>query len=232
MAVARDLRDLRHRLGAISIDGQVHGRGHRCARRDGGATPKEALEPNLVQTLEGQPAFVHCGPFANIASGNNSLVASLVAAKLGDYFVTEGGFGSDMGFESSATSSAVSAGSSRRRSCSSRPHARPARSARTSRDTSGSCAHVRIRARGRGQRLPRRRPDVLEEVDARRRDARRTRGARRLQRGGEGAVDLATRRSPRPTAPAPAVLEELEDPIEEKISPIAALYGGAADVKC
>ncbi|MGH3112603.1 MAG: formate--tetrahydrofolate ligase, partial [Gaiellaceae bacterium] len=60
---------------------------------------KEAVKPNLVQTLEGQPAFVHCGPFANIAHGNNSLVADLVALKLGDYVVTESGFGSDMGME-------------------------------------------------------------------------------------------------------------------------------------
>jgi formate--tetrahydrofolate ligase len=52
-----------------------------------------------VQTLEGQPAFVHCGPFANIAHGNNSLVADLVALKLGDYVVTESGFGADMGME-------------------------------------------------------------------------------------------------------------------------------------
>ena len=50
---------------------------------------KDAIKPNLVQTLEGQPAFVHCGPFANIAHGNNSLVADLVALKLGDYVVTE-----------------------------------------------------------------------------------------------------------------------------------------------
>jgi formyltetrahydrofolate synthetase len=52
-----------------------------------------------VQTLEGQPALVHCGPFANIAHGNNSLVADLVALKLGDYVVTESGFGADMGME-------------------------------------------------------------------------------------------------------------------------------------
>jgi formyltetrahydrofolate synthetase len=57
------------------------------------------LKPNLVQTLEGQPALVHCGPFANIAHGNNSLVADRVALKLGDYVVTESGFGSDMGME-------------------------------------------------------------------------------------------------------------------------------------
>jgi len=60
---------------------------------------KEALKPNLVQTLEGQPAFVHCGPFANIAHGNNSLVADRVALKLGEFMITESGFASDMGME-------------------------------------------------------------------------------------------------------------------------------------
>jgi formate--tetrahydrofolate ligase len=60
---------------------------------------KDALKPNLIQTLEGQPCLMHCGPFANIASGNNSLVADLVGMKLGDYVVTESGFGSDMGME-------------------------------------------------------------------------------------------------------------------------------------
>src|SRR5207247_6280473 len=60
---------------------------------------KETIKPNLVQTLEGQPALVHCGPFANIAHGNNSLVADRVALKLGDFMVTESGFGSDMGME-------------------------------------------------------------------------------------------------------------------------------------
>jgi formyltetrahydrofolate synthetase len=60
---------------------------------------KDAVKPNLVQTLEGQPAFVHCGPFANIAHGNNSLVADRVALKLGEYVITESGFASDMGME-------------------------------------------------------------------------------------------------------------------------------------
>ena len=60
---------------------------------------KETIKPNLVQTLEGQPAFVHCGPFANIAHGNNSLVSDRVALKLGDIVITESGFGSDMGSE-------------------------------------------------------------------------------------------------------------------------------------
>jgi formyltetrahydrofolate synthetase len=60
---------------------------------------KDTIKPNLVQTLEGQAALVHCGPFANIAHGNNSLVADRVALKLGEYIVTESGFGADMGME-------------------------------------------------------------------------------------------------------------------------------------
>jgi formate--tetrahydrofolate ligase len=60
---------------------------------------KDALKPNLIRTLEGQPCLMHCGPFANIDRGNNSLVADLIAMKLGDYVVTECGFGSDMGME-------------------------------------------------------------------------------------------------------------------------------------
>ena len=60
---------------------------------------KDAIKPNLIQTLEGQPCLMHCGPFANIAHGNNSLVADLIGMKIGDYVVTESGFGSDMGME-------------------------------------------------------------------------------------------------------------------------------------
>jgi methylenetetrahydrofolate dehydrogenase (NADP+)/methenyltetrahydrofolate cyclohydrolase/formyltetrahydrofolate synthetase/formate--tetrahydrofolate ligase len=60
---------------------------------------KDALNPNILQTLEEQLAFVHAGPFANIAHGNSSIVADLIAVKIGDYVVTESGFGADMGFE-------------------------------------------------------------------------------------------------------------------------------------
>lgn len=60
---------------------------------------KDAIKPNLVQTLEGQPAFVHGGPFANIAHGNNSIIATRTALKLADYVVTEGGFAADLGAE-------------------------------------------------------------------------------------------------------------------------------------
>src|SRR5215207_6068099 len=103
LAVSRDLHDLRKRLGAITVGYTWEGEPVTAEQlRAAGAMTvilKEALKPNLVQTLEGQPAFVHCGPFANIAHGNNSLVADLVALKLADYVVTESGFGSDMGME-------------------------------------------------------------------------------------------------------------------------------------
>src|SRR5687767_15404334 len=92
VAVARDLHDLRERLGAITVaytfDGEPVLAEHLRAAGAMTVLLKDALKPNLVQTLEGQPALVHCGPFANIAHGNNSLVADLVALKLGDYVVT------------------------------------------------------------------------------------------------------------------------------------------------
>jgi formyltetrahydrofolate synthetase len=103
VAVARDLRDLRERLGAITIGNTFEGEPVTADDlQAGGAMTvllKETIKPNLVQTLEGQPALIHCGPFANIAHGNNSLVADRLALKLGDYVVTESGFGADMGME-------------------------------------------------------------------------------------------------------------------------------------
>jgi formate--tetrahydrofolate ligase len=103
VAVASDLNDLRQRLGAITVAQTFEGEPVSAEQlRAAGAMTvllKETIKPNLVQTLEGQPALVHCGPFANIAHGNNSLVADRVALKLGDYVVTESGFGADMGME-------------------------------------------------------------------------------------------------------------------------------------
>ena len=103
VAVARDLQDLRQRLGAITVGMTFGGEPVTAEQlRAAGAMAvvlKDTLKPNLVQTLEGQPALVHCGPFANIAHGNNSLVADRVGLKLGDYVVTESGFGADMGME-------------------------------------------------------------------------------------------------------------------------------------
>ncbi len=104
LAVSRDLQDLRRRLGAITVAYSYDGAKPVTAEDLGAAGAmavllKEALKPNLIQTLEGQPCLMHCGPFANIAHGNSSLVADLIGLKLGDYVVTESGFGSDMGME-------------------------------------------------------------------------------------------------------------------------------------
>ncbi len=103
LALARDLRDLRERLGRIVL----------ATTRDGAPVTaedlkvagsmavllKDALKPNLMQTLEGGPAWVHCGPFANIAHGNNSILADRAALATSDILVTEAGFGADMGAE-------------------------------------------------------------------------------------------------------------------------------------
>jgi formate--tetrahydrofolate ligase len=103
VAVARDLADLRARLGAITIGSTFDGAPVTAEQLDAAGSMtvllKDALKPNLAQTMEGQPALIHCGPFANIAHGNNSLVSDRLGLKLGDYVVTESGFGADMGFE-------------------------------------------------------------------------------------------------------------------------------------
>lgn len=103
LALATDLKDLRKRMARIVIGTSKAGRPITAADIgcDGAMTVlmKEALKPNLMQTLEGQPVFVHAGPFANIAHGNSSIVADKIALKLADYVVTESGFASDMGME-------------------------------------------------------------------------------------------------------------------------------------
>ncbi|HXO10233.1 MAG TPA: formate--tetrahydrofolate ligase [Solirubrobacteraceae bacterium] len=104
LAVSRDLQDLRRRIANITAAYSYDGAKPITAEDLGAAGAmtvllKDAIKPNLVQTLEGQPVLMHCGPFANIAHGNNSLVADLIGMKLGDYVVTESGFGSDMGME-------------------------------------------------------------------------------------------------------------------------------------
>jgi formate--tetrahydrofolate ligase len=103
VAVASDHADLRRRLGAITVGSTFEGEPVTAEQLGAAgamaALLTDALKPNLVQTLEGQPALVHCGPFANIAHGNSSLLGDRLGLKLGDYAVTEGGFGADMGFE-------------------------------------------------------------------------------------------------------------------------------------
>lgn len=101
--LARDLADLRHRLSNIVVgytrDRRPVRAGELKAHGPMAALLKDALAPNLVQTLEGTPAFVHGGPFANIAHGCNSVLATTTALKLADYVVTEAGFGADLGAE-------------------------------------------------------------------------------------------------------------------------------------
>src|SRR5437899_1792925 len=101
--LARDLEDLKQRLGNVIIGYTRERKPVRAAdlKAHGAmaALLKDALAPNLVQTLEGTPAFVHGGPFANIAHGCNSVLATATALKLTDYVVTEAGFGADLGGE-------------------------------------------------------------------------------------------------------------------------------------
>ncbi len=103
LALATSLQDLRKRLGRIIIGSSKEGKpvtaeDLKCA---GAMTVllRDAIKPNLLQTLENTPAFVHAGPFGNIAHGNNSIVADQIALKCADYVVTESGFGADMGAE-------------------------------------------------------------------------------------------------------------------------------------
>ncbi len=103
LCLASSLTDLKERLSRIIVAYTYDGKPVTCAdlKAQGAmaALLKDALKPNLVQTLEGTPAFVHGGPFANIAHGCNSVIATRTALKMGDYTVTEAGFGADLGAE-------------------------------------------------------------------------------------------------------------------------------------
>jgi methylenetetrahydrofolate dehydrogenase (NADP+)/methenyltetrahydrofolate cyclohydrolase/formyltetrahydrofolate synthetase len=103
LSIAKDLRDLRERIGKITVAFDRYGKsvttedlevaGAMCAFL------RESINPNLLQTVEGQPVLVHAGPFANIAIGQSSIIADMVGLKLFDYHVTESGFATDIGFE-------------------------------------------------------------------------------------------------------------------------------------
>jgi len=103
LAIARDLKDLRERMGRIVVAYDKKGNEVTTAdlEVDGAMTAwmVEALNPTLMQSIEGQPVFVHAGPFANIAIGQSSIIADRIGTKLSDYHVTESGFGADIGFE-------------------------------------------------------------------------------------------------------------------------------------
>jgi formyltetrahydrofolate synthetase len=103
LALTTDLADMRDRFGRIVIG--TNKKGEAVTAEDLGVAGamtvlmKDAIKPNLMQTLEGTPVFVHAGPFANIAHGNSSIIADRIALKLADYVVTESGFGADIGME-------------------------------------------------------------------------------------------------------------------------------------
>ena len=103
LALATSLKDLRARVGRAVVGSSRSGKP--VTLEDLGVAGavtvlmRDAIMPNLMQTLEGQPAFVHAGPFANIAHGNSSILADQIALRLGDYVVTESGFGADIGME-------------------------------------------------------------------------------------------------------------------------------------
>jgi len=103
LALATSLQDMRERFGKMIVGLNKNGEPVNAEQLGvaGAVTVlmKEALMPNLMQTLEGQPAFVHAGPFANIAHGNSSIIADKIAIKLADYVITESGFGADIGME-------------------------------------------------------------------------------------------------------------------------------------
>ena len=103
LAVAKDLRDLRERMGRMVVAYDKSGKEITTAdlKVDGAMTAwlVEAINPNLLQTIEGQPVFVHAGPFANIAIGQSSIIADQIGTRLSEYHVTESGFAADIGFE-------------------------------------------------------------------------------------------------------------------------------------
>ncbi|KMV29666.1 formate--tetrahydrofolate ligase [Photobacterium swingsii] len=114
LALSTDLADMRQRIGRIvvayNLDGEPVTAEDLQVAGAMAVTMCEAIEPTLMQTLEGVPTLIHAGPFANIAHGNSSIIADRIALKLSDFTVTEGGFGSDMGFEKACNIKAQQAG--------------------------------------------------------------------------------------------------------------------------
>lgn len=103
LAIAQSLQDLRQRIGDIIVAYDKRGKPITCEDLEvaGAMTAwlRHAINPNLMQSIEGQPCFVHAGPFANIAIGQSSVIADQICLKLADYHITESGFGVDIGFE-------------------------------------------------------------------------------------------------------------------------------------
>jgi formate--tetrahydrofolate ligase len=252
VAVARDLADLRTRLGAITVaatrDGEPVTAEQLGAAGSMAVLLKDALKPNLVQTLEGEPALIHCGPFANIAHGNNSLVADLLGLKLGDYVVTESGFGADMGFEKLidivcraggiAPSAVVLVATVKALKHHGGDPDGGLAALERGMDNLRANLHV-VHAFGLDcviavNRFP---GDSQRDVDAARRLAQELDVAGvavndGYERGGDGAIELAEAVVEAASTPAtPAYLYSLEDPIEQKIDKIATRAYGAAGIE-
>jgi formate--tetrahydrofolate ligase len=238
VAVASGLPDLRRRVGAITV-GRTPAGAPVTAEEIGAAGAmavllRDAIKPNLVQTLEGQPALVHAGPFGNIASGNNSLVADLVGLKLADVVVTESGFGSDMGFEKLMDIVAPLGGLT--------PSAAVlVATARTLREHGAEnlVRHLEIvRTFGLEPVVAVNRfPDDSDAEVAWARDAARDAGAvwvapcAGFEGGGAGAEALAEAVVEALEHPAaPSAVYRSEDPLEDKIATVARRVYGAADV--
>jgi len=114
LSLSSDYKDLRSRLGRIIVaetkDGEPVTANDIGAAGAMGLLLRDAFLPNLVQTIEGNPAFVHCGPFANIAHGNSSIIADKIALSCSDYVVTEAGFGAEMGAEKALNIKSLASG--------------------------------------------------------------------------------------------------------------------------
>ena len=252
VAVARDLADLRERLGRITVAQTFEGEPVTAEQlRAAGSMAVllvDAIKPNLVQTLEGNPAFVHCGPFGNIAHGNSSLVADLLGLKLADYVVTESGFGSDMGFEKLAdivcrlgglqpAAVVVVATAKALKHHGGDPAGGVEAIERGAANLDAHLKCVRefgLEAVVAVNRFP---GDTLEEVDAVRRLALEF-GALAAEpneapsRGGDGAAALAEAVVDAASQPARfEFLYTLEDPLTTKIEAIATRLYGAADIE-
>jgi formate--tetrahydrofolate ligase len=256
LCLSRDLADLRHRIDSILLG--FSGDSRPFTTRDLGvsgsiaALLKDALLPNLVQTLEGTPALVHGGPFANIAHGCNSLLATRTALQLGDYVLTEAGFGSDLGAEkffnikcrlSGLTPAlsvlVVTTASLKLHGGISHTHVHEADAAALKKGFRNLERHLAI-LHGFGQRalvtLNRFASDPDEEIGL----IRDWCGDRQVPfavndahaRGGEGAMDAARlieQLSGEPSAPV-SFTYNLADSVEQKLQKIATRIYGARDI--
>ncbi len=259
MALASSHADLEHRLSRIVVgqtyDGKAVTAGDLHAASAMTAVLRDALSPNLVQTEEGGPAIVHCGPFGNIAHGCNSLLATRLAMSLGDYAITEAGFGFDLGGEKFldikcrmaniwpraivlvATLRALKMhGGAPVKTCG-EPDAARLRNGLEHLDKHLETAHaygltpivaINVFPNDSAEELA-----IVEEA-AQKRGARFAR-SEGFAKGGEGAIELAktvcevvdaTDAKP----PEPKYVYELSDPPQEKIRKIARVVYGAKDV--